>query len=74
MNGETVHLVIPAIHCDGCLKAVRKAVDGVGARYESGDADTKRVVIEVDPETASVEEIMEALEGIGFAAGVDKPA
>ena len=71
MSTETINLAIPAIHCDGCLKTVRKTLEGVGAQYVSGDADVKRVALEIDPETMDVEVIMDALETVGFPATVD---
>ena len=71
MSRETISLAIPAIHCEGCLRTVRKTVEAVGAQYVSGDSDAKRVALEADPETVSVETIMESLEAIGFAATID---
>jgi copper chaperone len=74
MSRETMTLEIPAIHCDGCLNTVRKAVERVGAQYASGDVALKRVTLEVDPEAISVDAIREALEEIGFAATIDESA
>ena len=66
MATETLTLHIPAIHCDGCLKTVRKTVEGVGAEWESGDADGKLVTLRFDPVRLSRDAITEALEANGF--------
>ena len=66
MATETITLRIPAIHCDGCLRTVRLTLEQAGAAFESGDADTKRVVVSFDAPRLSRQRVEEALEAIGF--------
>ena len=66
MTSETIILHVPAIHCDGCLRTVRLTLAQAGATFESGDADTKRVVVSFDAQRLSRQRVEEALEAIGF--------
>ncbi len=74
MDSHPITMEIPAIHCDGCLKTVRRTVERLNGRYVSGDVDSKRVSLEIDVERLNVEAITEALEEIGFAATIVQPA
>ncbi len=66
MASDTVTLRIPAIHCDGCLKAARRALEDAGAHFESGDARSKRLTVRFDPDRLSRADLSAALEAVGF--------
>ena len=67
MATASITLRIPAIHCDGCLGAVRGEVERAGAELTAGDAETKRVTIAFDPARLTQQQLEAALEAIGFA-------
>lgn len=66
MATETITLYLPAIHCDGCLHTARRTLEQAGATFESGDANSKRVVVSFDGERLTRQQVEEALEAIGF--------
>ena len=66
MTDTTLHWRIPAIHCDGCLRTVRRTVEEAGGRWESGDARRKLVTIQFDPSRVTADSLEEALEAVGF--------
>ena len=66
MTMESATLHIPAIHCDGCLKTVRKTVEDAGGAWEAGDAGSKRVTVRFDPARLTREQLAQALEKAGF--------
>lgn len=70
MATETLTLHVPAIHCDGCLKTARKALEDAGAEFESGDAKAKRLVVRFDPDRLSRDDVAAALEAVGFPPDV----
>ncbi len=60
-------LEAPDISCGHCIASIEKAVNKVpGARFVSGDPDSKRVVVEYDPALAQVEAIEAAMEEEGY--------
>lgn len=65
----TATLAIDGMHCDACVRRVRGALslmDGVAVKeVKVGSAE-----IEVDPEKASVEGAVNAINDIGFKAEV----
>ena len=67
MAKETMGLEIPAIHCDGCLKAVAETLARCGATMVAGDPNTRRVTVTFDRDRVTRGEIATALENIGFA-------
>ena len=66
MSLQTVTFHIPAIHCDGCLKTARKALEEAGAEFQSGDAESKRVTVRFEPDRLTRAEVVAALEAVGF--------
>ncbi len=66
MATETITLHVPAIHCDGCLKTARRALEAAGAEFESGDAESKRLTVRFDSERLSRADVVAALEAVGF--------
>lgn len=66
MASETIILHVPAIHCDGCLKTVQKALEAAGAEFESGDAESKRLTVRFDADRLSRADLVTALEAVGF--------
>ncbi len=60
-------LEAPDISCGHCIASIEKAVNKVpGARFVSGDPESKRVVVEYDPSLASMEAIEAAMEEEGY--------
>ncbi len=60
-------LEAPDISCDHCIATIEKAVTKLpGVTFVSGDAEGKRVTLEYDTETASLEAIAEAMEEEGY--------
>ena len=66
MPTETTTFRIPAIHCDGCLKTVRTALEAAGAEFQSGDTEAKRVTVRFEPDRLTRAEVVAALEAVGF--------
>ncbi len=66
MATETVSLDLPALHCDGCLRTVRRSLEEAGAEFESGDTESKRITVRYDNERLSRAEMVDALETVGF--------
>ncbi|MFQ5652867.1 MAG: cation transporter [bacterium] len=68
-NVQKVTLEVHGMTCAGCefnVESAVKKIDGVArvkADYANGSAD-----IEYDPEKASVEQLVEAVNGVGFKA------
>jgi copper chaperone len=59
-------LEAPDISCDHCIMTIEKAVTKLGARFVSGDPESKVVTLEYDPATVSLESIEDALEEEGY--------
>ena len=59
-------LEAPDISCDHCIMTIEKAVNKAGARFVSGDPESKTVTLEYDPEAVSLEAIEEAMEEEGY--------
>ncbi len=66
MDDQLATFHVPAIHCDGCLKTVRRTLEQAGAEFESGDAESKRLTVRFDRERISRADIVAALEAVGF--------
>lgn len=71
MATETIILHIPAIHCDGCLKSARTALEAAGAEFASGDAESKRLTVRFDSDRLSRTDLVTALEAVGFPPDPD---
>jgi len=60
-------LEAPDITCDHCIQSIQKAVSKLpGARFVSGDPDTRRVVVEYDPSAGGLEAIEQAMAAEGY--------
>ncbi len=67
MSSETT-LKIPAIHCGGCVKTVTRTLKAVpSVEVTQADPATKFVQIRFDESVASLEQIREALDEVGFS-------
>ena len=68
MAGETT-LRVPAIHCDGCVGSVTRALEALpSVRIAGADPESKLVRIQFDDSEVSVDQIRDALDEIGFSA------
>ena len=62
-------LSIDGMHCEGCVRRVAAALQGVkGVEVDSLEVDSAQTTF--DPDQASVEEILGAINHIGFSARV----
>ena len=60
-------LEAPDISCDHCIMSIEKAVTKLpGVSFLSGDPGSKRVVLEYDPASVSLEAIEQAMEEEGY--------
>jgi copper chaperone len=59
-------LEAPDISCDHCIMTIEKALTKAGAKFVSGDPDTKQVTVEYDPAAVSIEAIEQAMEEEGY--------
>lgn len=60
-------LYAPDISCDHCIMSIEKALSKIsGARFVSGDPESKTVVVEYDPTTVPREVIEAAMEEEGY--------
>ena len=66
MPAQTITLHVPAIHCEGCLNTVRKALEAAGAEFESGDAESKRLTVRFAADRLSAAHLATVLEKVGF--------
>lgn len=63
-----VRLSVPKMHCAKCKASVEQALKPIeGTRYVTVDLDQKHVVVGGSP---SVEDVISALDRIGFPASV----
>ncbi len=64
---ERAMLEAPDISCGHCINTIEKRVSKLpGVRFLSGDAESKKVVLEYDPASVSVETIEQAMEEEGY--------
>jgi copper chaperone len=63
---EKAVLEAPDISCDHCIMTIEKAVTKAGARFVSGDPESKTVTLEYNPESVSLEAIEGAMEEEGY--------
>ena len=67
--GEGLKLSIEGMHCDGCVRRVTSALNGVkGVEVDSVKVGSAQTTF--DPDQASVEEILGAVNRIGFSARI----
>ena len=59
-------LEAPDITCDHCIMTIEKAVTKLGAQFVSGDAATKIVTLDYDPDSVSLDAIEGAMEEEGY--------
>ena len=60
-------LEAPDISCDHCILSIQNAVTKLpGVSFLSGDPGSKRVVLEYDPSSVSLEAIEQAMEEEGY--------
>jgi copper chaperone CopZ len=59
-------LEAPDISCDHCIMTIEKAVTKVGARFISGDPETKIVILEYDTGSVELQAIEDAMEEEGY--------
>jgi copper chaperone len=71
---QSIRLKIDGMHCDGCVRRVRQALNAAGAvRIDSVEVGSAAVTI--DPARVSPEAIAAAVTKLGFTARVeDAPA
>jgi copper chaperone CopZ len=68
---DKVTLAIEGMHCEGCVRRVTAALQGIrGADVVSVEVGSAQ--IRFDPELVSREEIAEAVNRIGFSARLEK--
>ncbi len=70
---EKVQLNIDGMHCAACTRAVEEALlslEGVASSHVN--LATERATVGYDPDSVSVSDLVEAVEGVGYAAEVDK--
>lgn len=60
-------ILIADMDCAACTTTVRIALERVdGVERATVDYDTKRAVVEFDPEVAAIDELLEAVRAVGF--------
>ncbi|MGH9597028.1 MAG: heavy-metal-associated domain-containing protein [Edaphobacter sp.] len=68
---DTLTLTIQGMHCGGCVHRVTNALQGIkGIELETVEVGSARMT--VDSVQTSVEEIVAAVDRIGFSAQVEK--
>jgi copper chaperone len=68
---DTLTLSIEGMHCGGCVRRVTTALQGVKG-VELGAVEVGSARVMVDPTQTSAEEIVAAMDRIGFSAHVEK--
>lgn len=65
---ELIVLRVPAIHCDGCVNAIKAGVNRVsGVQRVEGDSRRKTITVEFDPASVDPVAIEQAVEERGFS-------
>ena len=65
----TTNLKISGMTCGGCVRSVTKKLSGVaGVSRAAVDLEAGRATVNYDPSTATVEDLIAAVEQIGFHA------
>ncbi|MFQ5381963.1 MAG: heavy-metal-associated domain-containing protein [Dehalococcoidia bacterium] len=65
---EKTTLHLPTMHCEGCLRTVRRELEEAGAMVESSDIATKRLVVQFESKQLTHDDVVAVLEAIGFPA------
>ncbi len=61
-------LKIPAIHCGGCVKTVTRTLEALpSVKVTDADPANKLVQVRFDESAASLDQIREALDEVGFS-------
>lgn len=61
-------LTIPAIHCESCVRTVERTLKGLaGVQVAGVDVATKRVRVQFEESSVSLDQIREALDQVGFS-------
>ena len=68
---QRIRLRIDGMHCDGCVRRVRKLLEMAGAR-EVHSVEIGSAELSVTPDGPSAAVFTEALENAGFQAGVQQ--
>lgn len=64
---EEATLKAPDISCDHCIQSIQKAVEALpGARFVSGDPESKQVRVEFDPAQTPLSKIEKVMEEEGY--------
>ncbi|MGM0460169.1 MAG: heavy metal translocating P-type ATPase [Bacteroidota bacterium] len=68
-NGQKKILKITGMHCAGCSSAVESALNDVeGVRSASVNLTSEKAMVKVIPDTASVQDLIKAVEDAGYSA------
>jgi copper chaperone CopZ len=68
---DTVRLSIEGMHCEGCIRRVSTALQGVQG-VKLGPVEVGSAQLTFDPGKASAEEIAAAVNRIGFSAHIER--
>jgi len=66
---QTVSLEVSGMSCGHCVAAVEKALNGVEG-VDSMKVEVGKATVMLDPNVASVDEILEAVEDAGYEAKI----
>jgi copper chaperone len=66
---QTVSLEVSGMSCGHCVAAVEKALKSVNG-VDVTKVEVGKATVSLDPEVASVEEVLEAVEDAGYEAQV----
>jgi copper chaperone len=64
---QTVSLDVSGMSCGHCVAAVEKALKGVQG-VDTASVEVGKATVTLDPEVASVDEIIDAVEDAGYQA------
>jgi copper chaperone CopZ len=68
---NTIKLSIEGMHCDGCVRRVTSALAAV-AGVRVGSVEVGSATVAIDPERALPEQVVAAVNRIGFTAHLDR--
>ena len=69
---QTIHLNIEGMSCGHCVSRVRRALQGV-AGVEVTSVDVGSAVAEINPAVTKPENLIQAVDAVGFVASVAAP-
>jgi Cu2+-exporting ATPase len=68
-GGAHIDFLVPEIHCASCLTRIEDRLDGMpGVSHSRANLTSRRVGVTFDPSSGDPDEMLKAIEGLGYSA------